>query len=76
PVSGVVFGRCMFGALTLLVICGALGLLRPGIIKLRAFGIAIFGGVAIVLNWLLMFASYSHATISIATTVYNTQPFM
>ncbi|MGO8026817.1 EamA family transporter, partial [Rhizobium leguminosarum] len=28
------------------------------------------------LNWLLLFASYSHATISIATTVYNTQPFM
>ncbi len=76
PISGVVFWRCFFGALTLLVICTALGLLRPGIISRRSLGIAVFGGIAIVSNWLLLFASYSHASISIATTVYNTQPFM
>ena len=76
PVTGVVFWRCLFGALTLLVICGARGLLRPGILSLRGFAIAVAGGVAIVVNWLLLFAAYSHASISIATTVYNTQPFM
>lgn len=27
-------------------------------------------------NWLLIFASFSRASISIATAVYNTQPFM
>jgi drug/metabolite transporter (DMT)-like permease len=32
--------------------------------------------VAIVLNWLLLFTAYSRASISIATVVYNTQPFM
>ena len=34
------------------------------------------GGVAIVFNWLLLFAAFSRASISIATAVYNTQPFM
>ncbi|TCU18150.1 DMT family transporter [Rhizobium sullae] len=76
PVSGVVFWRCLFGAASLLVVCGALGFLKPGILSPRTFGIAVLGGVAIVLNWLLLFASYSHASISIATTIYNTQPFM
>jgi drug/metabolite transporter (DMT)-like permease len=27
-------------------------------------------------NWLLLFAAYGHASISVATVVYNTQPFM
>ncbi|APO73207.1 inner membrane transporter protein [Rhizobium etli 8C-3] len=76
PVSGVVFWRCLFGAASLLVICGAFGFLKPGILSPRTFGIAVLGGIAIVANWLLLFASYSHASISIATTVYNTQPFM
>ncbi|MFS8046770.1 DMT family transporter [Rhizobium sp. BR 314] len=75
-VTDVVFWRCSFGALTLLVICVAMGLLRPGILNLKSFAIAVGGGIAIVLNWLLLFAAYSHASISIATTVYNTQPFM
>jgi len=68
------FWRCLLGALTLLAFCAALGLLKR--LPWRLAGIAAIGGVAIVCNWLLLFAAYSHAPISIATVVYNTQPFM
>lgn len=76
PVTEVVFWRCLFGALTLLPVCAALGLLRADVVTPRQLGLAALGGVAIVANWLLLFAAYSHASISIATAVYNTQPFM
>lgn len=76
PVADVVFWRCVFGAATLLAICAALGVLRPGTVSARVLLIASIGGVAIVANWLLLFAAYSRASISIATVVYNTQPFM
>lgn len=76
PVLSVVFWRCAIGAVTLLAVCAALGLLRPDVISRKAFGLAVIGGIAIVLNWVLLFAAYSRASIAIATTVYNVQPFM
>lgn len=76
PVLSVVFWRCAIGALTLLGVCAAMGLLRPNVISWKLFGLAVLGGVAIVLNWVLLFAAYSRASIAIATTVYNVQPFM
>ncbi|MEO3431949.1 DMT family transporter [Inquilinus sp. CAU 1745] len=75
PAMDVVFWRCVFGGVTLLIICAAMGLLRRAI-TLRLAALAALGGVAIVVNWLLLFKSYSLASISIATAVYNTQPFM
>nr|WP_246461532.1 DMT family transporter [Mesorhizobium sangaii] len=75
PIMDAVFWRCAFGALTLLVICTGLGLLRNNL-SLRVIGFAVLGGVAIVVNWLLLFSAFSRASISIATAVYNTQPFM
>ena len=76
PVMDVVFWRCVFGAATLLVVCAAMGLLRRDILTLRQFMLSVIGGVAIVANWLLLFAAYPRASISIATVVYNTQPLM
>ncbi|WP_439887919.1 DMT family transporter [Pseudomonas sp. MBLB4123] len=75
PAMDVVFWRCAIGAPVLLAVCAALGLLR-GHLTPRLLGFAALGGVAIVLNWLLLFAAYPRASISIATAVYNTQPFI
>lgn len=76
PLVDLLFWRCAFGAATLLAVCAALGLLRRRLLTLRVVALAALGGAALVLNWLLIFASFSHASISIATAVYNTQPFM
>lgn len=76
PVNDVVFWRCVFGAATLLLICAAMGFLKRGIMGWAGFAWAVVSGVAIVANWILLFASYSRASIGIATAVYNTQPFM
>ncbi|MFC5743718.1 DMT family transporter [Dyella tabacisoli] len=74
-VLDVVFWRCVLGAVPLLVVCMHKGLLRDRITR-RVLLFSVLGGVAIVLNWLLLFAAYSLASISIATAVYNTQPFI
>ncbi|HEY9280030.1 MAG TPA: DMT family transporter [Eoetvoesiella sp.] len=76
PVLDVVFWRCVFGAATLLLICGFMGFLRPGLLSWGTFALALISGLAIVGNWVLLFAAYSRASIGIATAVYNTQPFM
>jgi drug/metabolite transporter (DMT)-like permease len=75
PVIQLLFWRCVFGAATLLAVCAFTGSLR-GRLTLRQVGWAALGGVAIVLNWLLIFASFSRASISVAIAVYNTQPFI
>nr|WP_279153385.1 DMT family transporter [Pseudomonas mosselii] len=76
PVLEVVFWRCVFGAGTLLLICAAMGFLKPGVLTRVSFLLAVASGVAIVGNWVLLFASYSRASIAIGTAVYNVQPFM
>lgn len=76
PVLDVVFWRCVLGAGTLLLICAVMGFLKPSILSRTTFLLAVLSGVAIVGNWLLLFASYSRASIAIGTAVYNVQPFL
>jgi len=72
----VVFWRCVIGALTLLLVCALLGYLRLDLLTWAKLGLAMLSGVAIVGNWLLLFESYSRASIAISTAVYNVQPFL
>ncbi|MCB8819135.1 DMT family transporter [Microvirga rosea] len=71
----VVFFRCLFGALSLSAYCGWRGLLVPWRFTRTTFLLSLLGGAAIVLNWVLLFSAYRLTSISIATAVYNMQPF-
>ncbi|TCW07039.1 threonine/homoserine efflux transporter RhtA [Raoultella sp. BIGb0138] len=75
PVIDVVFWRCLIGALSLF---GFISLGRrpfPPLTRLTLL-LAVLGGMALVINWLLLFAAYARISIGMATVVYNTQPFM
>ncbi len=71
----VVFFRCVFGALSLFLYCWARGLLKPGLFTAKTLALALIAGAALVLNWVLLFSAYRLASISLATAVYNVQPF-
>jgi drug/metabolite transporter (DMT)-like permease len=75
PVLEIVFWRCLIGAAALGVLCLVMGVFRQSLTYHQAF-LAVIGGVAIVLNWLLLFGAYAHASIAVATAVYNVQPFI
>ena len=74
PVMDVVFWRCAFGAVALLITCAALGLLR-GRLTLRIVAIAALGGRPSSSTGCCCSAP-SPRLDPIATAVYNTQPFM
>lgn len=74
----VAFARCLIGGLLLAAWCAARGWLRPGRLRItrRDLGLAVLGGVLLVGNWVLLFASYALSSISVATVVYHTQPLL
>ncbi|CAD5356187.1 Protein YxxF [Enterobacter cancerogenus] len=75
PVTDVVFWRCAIGAVTLFAFIRFSK--KPFSALTRAtLALAVIGGVALVVNWLLLFAAYTRISIGLSTVVYNTQPFM
>ena len=75
PVSEVVFWRCLIGAIALFIFIRMSQ--KPfSPLTRTSLLLAILGGVALVVNWLLLFAAYELISIGLSTVVYNTQPFM
>ncbi|MGC5698835.1 DMT family transporter [Pseudomonas sp. NFXW11] len=74
--QAVVFWRCLFGAMAMLVACLALGIFQRSRMDAVQFLLVCLGGVALMLNWVLLFSAYGHSSIAIATVVYHIQPFM
>lgn len=70
----VVFFRCLIGGLGL----GAWLTVTKTWTRMRFVDVAwtVGGGLALVLNWLCLFSSYRYSSVSVATVVYHTQPFM
>ena len=75
PVIDVVFWRCVIGGLALLAFM-RLGKAAWMPFTRAALLLTVLGGIALVINWLLLFAAYERISMGMSTVVYNTQPFM
>ncbi|WP_312995813.1 DMT family transporter [Leclercia sp.] len=75
PVTEVVFWRCLIGAIALFLFIRCSKQPFSPLTKVT-LGLAVLGGVALVVNWLLLFAAFERISIGLSTVVYNTQPFM
>lgn len=72
----VVFYRCLIGGVALLIYC--LFVNRSDFAKLtfRDFLMMSLSGLTMAANWVMFFMAYSHASISMVTTVYHVYPFV
>ena len=75
PVTEVVFWRCFIGAIALFIFIRMSNKPFSPLTRITLL-LAVLGGIALVVNWLLLFAAYERISIGLSTVVYNTQPFM
>lgn len=74
-VFNVVFYRCIFGTIFLGLFCYFKGYFKQHNLTLRLLTLALLSGVSLILNWVLIFKSFSLTSIALGTVVYHTQPF-
>ncbi|MEU7791657.1 DMT family transporter [Amycolatopsis sp. NPDC049159] len=72
----VAFARCFVGGALLVLWCLSRGWLQSWRPSRRDLGLAVLGGLFLVGNWVLLFASYALSSISVSTVVYHTQPLI
>lgn len=68
--------RCVIGAVAMGAYCLARGYLLTSGYTARLLLVAVGGGLALVANWVFLFASYQNTSIGIATVAYHVQPFL
>ncbi|TIN69314.1 MAG: DMT family transporter, partial [Mesorhizobium sp.] len=74
PVA-VVFWRCVFGAIFLLVWCLLRGYLPDRTLLPSRLALAALAGVCMVLSWTAFFAGFAMTSIATTTIIYHIQPF-
>jgi drug/metabolite transporter (DMT)-like permease len=76
PSMELVFIRCISAALFLAAYWLFSGRYKKEEWEKREVSIIVFGGVMLVLNWILFFASFEHTAITIAISIYNLAPII
>ena len=68
--------RCAIGSVAMGLYSLGRGYFRSSGYTQRLVLLAAAGGVALVTNWVLLFAAYRNTSIGIATVAYHVQPFL
>jgi len=71
-----VFFRCAIAAVALALYCAWKGMFKRTNMPPRAFRLAAFSGVLMVVNWVTFFEAIRRIGIAVATIVFHVQPFM
>ncbi|PXX37218.1 DMT family transporter [Undibacterium pigrum] len=71
-----VFFRCLFAAIALALYCAWKGMFVAANFSCKNLGLAVFGGVLMVVNWVTFFAAIQRIGISVTTIVFHVQPFI
>ncbi|MFZ6756010.1 DMT family transporter [Undibacterium sp. Ji50W] len=71
-----VFFRCLFAAIALGLYCWYRGMFVRANFSGKNLGLAVFGGMLMVLNWVSFFAAIERIGISVTTIVFHVQPFI
>jgi drug/metabolite transporter (DMT)-like permease len=72
----IVFFRCLFGALALVLYCWWQGMLKAANFARRNLILATVSGALMVGNWVAFFEAIQRVGISVATVVFHVQPFL
>lgn len=76
PALTVVFYRCLIGGVALLIYCLFANRNDFAQLTLRDILMMSLSGLTMAANWVMFFMAYSHASISMVTTVYHVYPFV